>query len=76
MPEQKVPSIGRIVHYRVPSTLQHNHAEILPAIVVCVWSDECVNLKVLCDGPEDALGDKCVVGGRRGVLVLAAPPKQ
>jgi hypothetical protein len=45
------PTIGRIVHYvqKRPSwygdTLVH-----LPAIIVAVWGDTCVNLEVFTDG--------------------------
>jgi hypothetical protein len=55
------PSIGRIVHYQ--PTLEEREAwatsgnsigpdEVLPAIVVAVWSDDCVNLRVFLDGEE------------------------
>ena len=57
MSEQKVPSIGRIVHYNVSdgdsADLKHNYSETLPAIIVRVWSDRTVNLKVFTDGPND-----------------------
>lgn len=52
------PSIGRIVHYK-PTEAQikemndHpncNTAKVLPAIIVAVWDEQCVNLKVICDG--------------------------
>lgn len=59
------PSIGRIVIYRLTegdkTTLEvrgasnpNNGADEAPAMVVRVWSDTCVNLKVLVDG-EDTL---------------------
>lgn len=54
------PTIGRIVHYRLnqddANLLGGNSrkGDIVPAIVVRVWSDECVNLKVFGDGPTDA----------------------
>ena len=49
MNEQK-PSVGRVVHY-VPRDADppHNNAEVLPAIITRVWSDTCVNLRVLND---------------------------
>lgn len=51
--EQK-PSLGRIVLYRVQSNdPPHNGSEFLPAVVVRVWSDDMLNLKVLNDGNED-----------------------
>lgn len=43
------PSIGRIVHY--VSQFNGNH---VAAIVVRVWSDTCVNLRVFYDGTNDA----------------------
>lgn len=49
------PSVGRIVHF-VPqpgSPAAHNGASVVPAIIVRVWSDDMVNLKVFADGPED-----------------------
>ena len=29
----------------------HNYAEVVPAVIVRVWSPSCVNLKVFADGP-------------------------
>ena len=55
MGEQE-PAVGRIVHYRVPnwdSEGRHNGLEegdVLPAMIVRVWSGNCVNLKVFLDG--------------------------
>lgn len=50
------PSIGRIVIYKVSSEdktgVGHNNAEAVPAVIVRVWSDTCVNLHVLTDGPN------------------------
>ncbi len=57
------PAIGRIVHYS-PTLSDEKRMEAaqllnkgcngnkskLPAIIVAVWSDTCVNLRVLCDG--------------------------
>lgn len=53
-------SIGRIVHFTFPhSDVQgfSSHAgqtQIVPAIIVCAFSDECVNLRVFpdSDGPS------------------------
>jgi len=44
-----VPSVGRIVHYVMPS------GEHRPAIIVQVWEPESglVNLQVFTDGPND-----------------------
>ena len=51
------PSIGRIVHVLVdPKT--NNGSDTAPAMITRVWSDECVNLRVLRDnhpGPEEWL---------------------
>lgn len=51
------PSVGRIVHYRVPehdAELRHNNVEageLLPAIIVRVWNPTMVQLQVFVDGP-------------------------
>lgn len=54
------PEVGDIVLYRVSasdaSELRHNHhADLptLPAVVVRVWTETTVNLKVWTDGPTD-----------------------
>lgn len=58
------PTIGRIVIYRLDALDKaklkelgqdnpNNGADEAPAIVVRVWSDTCVNLKVCIDGPTD-----------------------
>lgn len=45
------PTIGRIVH--VPADpAKNNGASVAPAIITRVWSDTCVNLRVLLDSPE------------------------
>ena len=50
--------VGDIVIYKVGENdsdiIKNNHADELPAIVVCFWDADCVNLKVFCDGPQDA----------------------
>lgn len=53
------PTIGRIVHY-IPSEKEKkimaktgNKSDLLPAIITAVWSDDCVNLKVICDGTQN-----------------------
>jgi hypothetical protein len=46
-------SIGRIVIFHVVEDQQNvlnNHQKDAPAIITAVWSDTCVNLKVLLDG--------------------------
>ena len=50
------PTIGRIVIYRFAEHERatfNNSAETAPAVITRVWSDTCVNLKVLADGPYD-----------------------
>ena len=51
------PTIGRIVLYRVGQgddhELKNNDAKVLPAMIVRVWGDTCVNLKVFADGYRD-----------------------
>jgi hypothetical protein len=54
------PSIGRIVIYNTTEDDRTkmkeagcNKQEKLPAIIVSVWSESCVNLRVLCDGNMD-----------------------
>lgn len=59
------PTIGRVVIYNTTSadkakmeaanTLNGscNTQDKLPAIITAVWSDECVNLKVITDGNLD-----------------------
>lgn len=42
------PSIGRIVHY-VTAAGKH-----IPAIIVAVWSETCVNLRIFHDGSNSA----------------------
>lgn len=49
------PTIGRIVIYKFSDyeKCPHvNNADECPAIIVRVWSDTCVNLKLLVDGPD------------------------
>lgn len=52
-------TIGRIVHYRLHDG-EHKQAGgnarpgmTCPAMIVRAWSDECANLRVICDGPND-----------------------
>lgn len=49
------PTIGRIVHFNVPKDMKPkvNYADKLPAMIVRVWSNDCVNLKIITDGMED-----------------------
>jgi hypothetical protein len=52
------PEVGDIVIYQIgpfdSETVKFNYPPELPAVVVRVWSDICVNLKILTDGPDDA----------------------
>lgn len=42
------PSVGRIVH--VPADpAENNGADVAPAVITRVWSDTCVNVRVLLD---------------------------
>ena len=63
------PTIGRIVIYHVPVseiTSEINFAKDLPAVIVRVWSDELVNLKVITDGPEDLWKTSVPIGEKGG----------
>jgi hypothetical protein len=62
------PKIGRIVHFRVPEDTKPkvNFAETLPAIVVRVWSNGVVNLKVITDGPSDLWITSVLQGDKEG----------
>jgi hypothetical protein len=42
------PSLGRIVLFTVPPH-SNNASDVAPAIITRVWSDTCVNLRVLLD---------------------------
>ena len=64
------PTIGRIVKY-IPTDLEKkemekadycNVAEELPAIIVAVWGEDCVNLKVMLDG----VGDRWITSTLKG----------
>lgn len=48
------PTIGRIVIYRYYPLGGPNGSEFCPAVIVRVWTDTCVNLKLLEDGPENS----------------------
>jgi hypothetical protein len=45
------PSVGCIVLVPMHPT-RNNGATVAPAIVTRVWSDECINVRVLADGDE------------------------
>lgn len=47
------PSLGKIVHFQLNEDKReklNNYQPTAPAIITAVWSDDCVNLKVLLDG--------------------------
>ncbi|MGH9685305.1 MAG: hypothetical protein ACRD4S_17045 [Candidatus Acidiferrales bacterium] len=61
------PTIGRIVIYKYAKNEQcnhTNHAALCPAVIVRVWSDTCVNLKLLEDGPLDSWKTSVALGDR------------
>ena len=50
------PTIGRIVIFHCNETqksMMNNNQDIAPAVITTVWSDDCVNLKILMDGHQD-----------------------
>lgn len=51
------PTIGRIVIFNVPEYIMNgingNKSSQLPAIIVAVWSETTVNLKIITDGQND-----------------------
>lgn len=52
------PTVGRIVNFYpsdIDNEARYNGAEVLPAIIVRVWSEETVNLKVLTDSDKGDL---------------------
>lgn len=46
-------AVGRIVHVLVDPK-HNNYDEVAPAVITHVWSEQCVNLRVLHDGPSAA----------------------
>lgn len=58
--KERMPKVGETVQYYpiqddVKSMQMHkncNEAHVLPAIVTAVWSEDCVNLKVIFDGEK------------------------
>jgi hypothetical protein len=43
-------AVGRIVHVLV-NPAHNNGSDVAPAIITRAWSDNCVNVRVLYDGP-------------------------
>lgn len=67
------PTIGRIVIYNTTEAQRkefeknnENQAKQLPAIIVAVWSNSCVNLKVITDGKNDLWVTSSVQGEQDG----------
>ena len=51
------PTIGRIVHFVQKKSSTYNEAIVhLPAIIVAVWTETCVNLQVFTDGTNSESG--------------------
>lgn len=56
------PTIGRIVHYVQvkPASFQNPDQPVrvvhLPAIIIAVWTETCVNLQVFTDGSNSETG--------------------
>ena len=48
------PALGRMVHVFVDPA-RNNGADVAPAVITRVWSDESINLKVLLDSPDDVI---------------------
>lgn len=74
------PTLGRIVHY-VPTAEERgqlnasgNNSEVLPAIIVGVWTPETVNLKVFTDGNGPDIWATSVVYGE-GERTWSWPPR-
>lgn len=72
MSEKKKLTVGRIVNYHVSDNdsqeLKNNFVagEVLPAIIVRVWSEETVNLKIFTDGPVDVWKTSVLQGDGQG----------
>lgn len=54
-PTTKQPTIGRIVHYVLETPEDEVHER--PAIIVHVWSPQCVQLQVFTDGDGGKYND-------------------
>ena len=57
------PSVGRIVLYRHPTVTAVEPEKVVPAVVTRVWSDTCVNLRILDDAPGNPEWQTSVVQG-------------
>ena len=80
------PTIGRIVIYKTTeadrtlarTAANHNVQEELPAIVVAVWSETCINVRVFSDGNSLEWKTSILQGEQEGqwhwpVVVFANP---
>ena len=55
------PTLGRIVHYTFPAGEQsESQSRTVPAIIVAVWSDTCVNLRVFQDSAANPIWQSSV----------------
>jgi hypothetical protein len=69
-----IPELGDLVFYRplpaekgeAPAILS-NQPDVLPAVVVAVWTPDCVNLKVFTDGPTDVWKTSILQGDHPGM---------
>jgi hypothetical protein len=66
-------SLGRIVIYAPTDSERSNGANSLPAMIVRVWSDICVNLKVFADGDHSYWKTSVTQGTAQGQWMW--PPK-
>ena len=60
------PTIGRLVHFvqKKPSIYGENAGVVhLPAIIVAVWGESCVNLQVFTDGTNSDEQNMCRSNG-------------
>ncbi len=55
------PSVGRIVHFVQPLPHLREGLVHLPAIIVAVWCETCVNLQVFTDGTNSDESGMCPV---------------
>lgn len=65
-----IPSLGRIVHVEFYNE-NFNGSATHPAVVTRVWSDDCINCRVLVDGKENPFWLTSV---ERKDIVEARPP--
>ena len=70
-----MPKIGQIVLYKPTQEDKNymsntnticNKQDVLPAIIVAVWGETCVNLKVIMDGVQDLWKTSVLLGEEEG----------